>query len=624
MQRILISTFRNAWITILIVLSANISLAGRELNYYFQNKQQSFPQGTEFLWEKKGEPGFSVFQKNKGLFTTVAPEKLSNQDPALWIKIPLNTLKRETAPFLIIPNSHINRIQGYYLNAQYELLDSTMIMGDHIAFANRLVHFPEYVFPISPDTTQQYILLYLDKRNEPFFTSIQILNHEELDSRKTNYFLLSGILLGILIAAFIINIYIVLNAKNVLNYLYSLFLGLCIIYTLSDFGYIHWVINYNSNWIIDIIRPLSLSIAFPIYLFFFINTVSFDIYYPKWSKRIRQYGWVWLSYVIIASSIAPWLYDQSYKYYSLAISLVFQQVTLVIVIVSSILSLRKGDRYAIPFLMASSLFILTHFHYIAHRFGYTEDTVVQQHFVPIILGMDCLIIGGIVALRFIDFIQKNKNLEFALLNKDIEINERIASIQLRELSRISQLLHNHIGMELIGLKNHLEQNKNEIPNELHDRLYSRTKGLIEDVRNTAHFLSPQVLRKFGLAHCIQLFVKEICKTKQIKNYVEIAPACNETTTNIQLVVMLIIQECLNNTTKHAQATEIQVQCFVENKHLYISYQDNGVGMKSNEETEDGIGILQIKEMINVCRGLCNIESNPGEGFQLNAEIPLDI
>ena len=620
----MISTFRNAWITILIVLSANISLAGSELNFYFQNKQQSFPQGTEFLWEKKGEPGFSIFQKNKGLFTTVAPEKLSNQDPALWIKIPLQGLTIQPYSFLVIPNSHINRIQGYYLNHQGELIDSTLIMGDHIAFANRRVHFPEFVFPISPDTAQQFILLYLDKRNEPFFTSIQILNHEELDSRKTNYFLLSGILLGILIAAFIINIYIVLNSKNVLNYLYSLFLGLCIIYTLSDFGYIHWIINYQSSWIIDIIRPLSLSIAFPIYLFFFINTVSFELHYPKWAKRIQGYAWVWLGYVILASSISPLLYDHSYKYYSLAISLIFQQFTLVIVIITSILCLRKKDRYAIPFLMASSLFFVTHFHYIAHRFGYTEDTVVQQHFVPIILGMDCLIIGGIVAQRFIEFIQKNKNLEFALLNKDIEINERIAAIQLRELSRISQLLHNHIGMELLGLKNNLEQNKNEIPESLQSILHKQTTALIEDVRNTAHFLSPQVLRKFGLAHCIQLFVKEISKAKQIKHYVEITPSCNDTTTNIQLVVMLVIQECLNNTIKHANATEVQVQCFVENKHLYISYQDNGIGIKSNNESQDGIGILQITEMINVCRGNCNIESRPGEGFQLNAEIPLGL
>jgi signal transduction histidine kinase len=605
-------------------LLPTVLLAGSELNFYFQNKLQSFPAGTEFFWEPIGEPGFSVYQKNKDLFTTNTPLKLSNQDPALWIKIPLQSLQNHPSLFLLIPNSHINRVQCYYLNSRDEILDSTNIMGDHMAFSNRPVHFPEFIFPISQDTIQQYMLLYLDKRNEPFFTSIQILNHEELDSRKTNYFLLSGILLGILVSAFIINIYIVLNAKNVLNYLYSLFLGLCIIYTLSDFGYIHWIINYESNWIIDIVRPLSLSIAFPIYLFFFINTVSFGHHYPKWAARIKRYGWIWLGYVLMASAISPFLYDNSYKYYSLAISLAFQQITLIIVIVCAILSLRKGDRYAIPFLIASSLFILTHFQYLGHRFGHTDDSVVQQHFVPIILGMDCLIIGGIVALRFIDFIQKNKSLEFALLNKDIEINERIASIQLRELSRISQLLHNHIGMELIGLKNNLELNKNEIPIELHDSLYARTKGLIEDVRNTAHFLSPQVLRKFGLAHCIQLFVKEICKTKQIKNYVDIAPACNETTTNIQLVVMLIIQECLNNTTKHAQATEIQVQCFVENKHLYISYQDNGIGMNSNEETKDGIGILQIKEMINVCRGLCNIESNPGEGFLLNAEIPLDI
>ena len=610
--------------TILIAISPMVILARSELNFYFQNKLQSFPAGTEFLWEPKGEPGFSVYQKNKDLFTTNTPQTLSNQDPSLWIKIPLQGLTKQPSLFLLIPNSHINRIQCYYLNAQGELLDSTLIMGDHIAFSNRPVHFPEYIFPISEDTIHQYMLLYLDKRNEPFFTSIQILNHEELDSRKTNYFLLSGILLGILVAAFIINIYIVLNAKNVLNYLYSLFLGLCIIYMLSDFGYIHWIINYESNWIIDIIRPLSLSIAFPIYLFFFLNTITFQEHFPKWSKRIRIYGWTWLSYVVIAASISPWLYDQSYKYYSLALSLLFQQLTLIIVIVCSIaLAIRKVP-YAIPFLTTSFLFVLTHIQYISHRFGITDDTVFQQHFVPIILGMDCLIIGGIVALKFIEYIKKNKHLELALLNKDIEINERIASIQLRELSRISQLLHNHIGMELIGLKNNLEQNKNEIPNELHDRLYTRTKGLIEDVRNTAHFLSPQVLRKFGLAHCIQLFVKEICKTKQIKNYVEITPACNQTTTNIQLVVMLIIQECLNNTIKHAKATEIQVQCFVENKHLYISYQDNGIGMKSNEEMKDGIGILQIKEMINVCRGLCNIESNPGEGFQLNAEIPLDI
>lgn len=599
------------------------SWASSELNFYLHNAHQSFPIGTEFLWESNGAPGFTVYQRNKQLFTGATPEKLSNQDPALWIKIPLKGLQQQTLQYFLVPNSHINQIQGYYLNESGDLIDSTWLMGDHVAFANRPIHFPEFIFPFKDMPDKGFLLLYLDKRNEPFFTSIQILNLEELENRKTNYFLLSGILLGILLAAFVINIYIVINAKNVLNYLYSLFLGLCIIYTLSDFGFVHWIINYNSNWIIDIIRPLSLSIAFPIYLFFFLNTISLQEHFPRWSKRIRIYGWVWLSYVLIAASISPWLYDQSYKYYSLALSLLFQQVTLIIVIVCSIALTRRKVHYAIPFLTTSFLFALTHIQYLCHRFGITDDTVFQQHFVPIVLGMDCLIIGGIVALKFIEYIKKNKHLELALLNKDIEINERIAAIQLRELSRISQLLHNHIGMELMGLKHNLEVNKDTIRSDVHSSLYHQTQGLIEDVRNTAHFLSPQVLRKFGLAHCIQLFVKEICKTKQIKYYVEIAPACNNTTTNIQLVVMLVIQECLNNTIKHAQASEIQVQAFIENQHLYISYQDNGIGME-NPATIDGIGLMQITEMISVCRGHCNIQSHTGEGFQLEAEIPLGV
>ncbi len=609
------------WLILILGLFPGFAIAGSELNFSIGNKKSKFPEGTEFLWEKVGNPGYTNFLYNKTSLNRTAPEKLSNQEESLWIKIPLRGLIFNSTEYIVIPNSHINQIQGYYLNENEELVDSTLLMGDHLAFSNRTIHFPEFIFPIDPFYKNGYLLLYLDKRNEPFFTSILLLNQKELDTRKTNYLLLSGILLGILIAAFIINVYIILNAKNVLNYLYSLFLALCIIYTLSDFGYIHWVINYNTHWIIDIIRPLSLSIAFPIYLFFFIHTVSYKIHFPKWSRRVTIYGWIWLSYVVIASLISPFLYDNSYKYYSLGISLFFQQITLLIVIICSIQVLRKKDRYAIPFLMTSTLFILTHFQYIAHRFGNTNESVFQEHFVPIILGMDCLIIGGIVALKFIEFIQKNKTLEMELLNKENEINERITSIQLRELSRISQLLHNHIGIELISLKNNLDQNEEKIPKELYHTFNAQTKSLIEDVRNTAHFLSPQVLQKFGLAHCIKLFTNEICKTKQIKQYIEISENCNDTTTNIQLVVMLVIQECLNNTIKHANASEIQVQCFIENQHFYITYEDNGIGIDNNNSL-NGIGLLQITEMINVCRGACHIHSEYGEGFQLNAEIPL--
>ncbi len=608
-------------VVLLILLSVNV-YSSSELNFHWQGKRQDFPIGTQFFWDNNGEPGWHRYKKNKTLFNDHLPYKLSNQDAALWIKIPVTQIDGFKEIYINIPNSHINRIQAYYINENDDVIDSTHVFGDHVAFKERPVLFPEFIFPLIKAEIE-FVLIYLDKRNEPFFTSIQLLDQKNLEKRKTDYLLLSGILLGLLTAAFIINTYIVLNAKNVLNYLYTLFLGLSIVYTLSDFGYIHWMINYDSDWIIDIVRPLSLSIAFPIYLFFFINTVSFKEHYPKWAKKIRTYGWVWLIYVFVASSISPWLYDHSYKYYSLAISLVFQQFTLLIVITCSIITLRKKDHYAIPFLITCSLFLVTHFQYLAHRFGYLDDTVFQQHFVPIVLGMDCLIMGGIVALRFIEFIRKNKALEFALLNKDKELGNRIADIQLKELSRISQLLHNHIGFELIGLKSCIDENSKEMPQNIQTLLREKTQLLIEDVRNTAHFLSPQILRKFGLAHCAQIFIREICKTKQLQFYLEITPACDEIPMNIQLVVLLTIQECVNNTIKHAQANEIQIQLFIENKHLYISYQDDGIGIQEKTNEPAGIGLIQIQEMIDICGGQWKIESSAHEGFILNAEIPIE-
>ncbi len=593
-----------------------------ELTFYQGDQKSTFPEGTEFSWSPKEiDPETYITQPHKN-FTFQLPDHLSNQDSVLWIKIPIQKISSIEPPFILVPNCHINQLQFFVLNKENKIIEHSQLMGDRRAFSKRIIDYPEFIFPLPNQKEEGYILLFMDKSNEPFYTSIQILDGHQMEKRKRNFYLLSAIILGILFSAFIIHIYIVLKSRVTINYLYSIFLALCMIYTLSDFGYLHWIINYENDLVIDIIRPLSLSLAFPVYLFFFIHTMSLGLYFPILTKRIKTYGWIWLGYVIIATAISPFLYDASYKYYTLAISLLFQQATLVIVFICIILSFRKRLKYTTPFFITSCLFIVTHIQYVAHRFGYLEDSIFEQHFVPIVLALDCLIIGRIVAMKFLEFIQENKTLALNLLNKEVEISERIAEIQLRELSRISQLLHNHIGIELISLKSKIDVKRLEIPKELYEILEEKTMHLIEDVRNTAHFLSPQILKKFGLAHCLNLFIVEITKSKNIHPYIEISSACESALLNKQLIVLLIIQECVNNTIKHAKASEIQVQCFVANHNLYISYSDNGIGTDLSEDKYHGIGLIQIKEMIAVCKGEISIQSNTNKGFQLEANIPI--
>lgn len=608
---------------LLLFISSLSKAENSEFQFYINDTQNSFPKGSLFLWDEieKKDPQHILLKLN--LFNSNAPTKLSNQNQILWVLIPTDSLIERGFSHLLIPNCHINYSRFFYLNKDYKIIDQTSPIGDRVAFSNRPIPFPEFIIPLNIQNATQYVLFYLDKSNEPFYTSLIATTDHEVESRKRAFFMISGIILGIIIAAFLLNLYIVLSTQSIINYLYSIFLGLSLIYTLSDFGYLHWIINNHSNWTIDIIRPLSISLAFPTYLFFLLHTLKLSVKMPKAAIRIKRYAWFWLTYVVVASSISPLLYDQSYKYYTLVISMLFQQITLIIVIWVSIKSFRAKDKFSIPFLITSLLFIVVHIQHVLHQYGHIDDSVINQHFLPIVLAIDCLLIGAIVAIKFINYLQDNKVLELKLHDKESEIKERIAEIQLRELSRISQLLHNHIGVELMALNATVNSNRSEINPQLFQTLHEKSRSLIEDVRNTAHFLSPQILKKFGLSHCIQLFLQDVSKSKKTECFAEISESCDRISVNTQLIAMLIIQECVNNTIKHAQANKIEIQCFTENKHIFISYSDDGLGFNPEQHQITGLGLMQIQEMIATSQGELHYQSKLSGGFQLEANIPLN-
>jgi signal transduction histidine kinase len=171
-------------------------------------------------------------------------------------------------------------------------------------------------------------------------------------------------------------------------------------------------------------------------------------------------------------------------------------------------------------------------------------------------------------------------------------------------------------------KSHTQKYEKEIQEGTYEVIHQKTTVLIDDVRNAAHFLSPQILKKFGLSHCLQLFVHEVAKIKEIKCYIEISPECNQLPVSSQLIVMLVIQECVNNTIKHANASEIQIQVFIENEYLFVSYSDDGIGVNLDSLDSVGLGLVQMEEMIALSKGQIKYFSSPGKGFQVECNIPL--
>jgi len=83
---------------------------------------------------------------------------------------------------------------------------------------------------------------------------------------------------------------------------------------------------------------------------------------------------------------------------------------------------------------------------------------------------------------------------------------------------------------------------------------------------------------------------------------------------VKTQVYRIIQECINNTIKHANATALKVSLSQHSDTITMTYQDNGRGM-SDEKKNSGIGMLTIKERAAAIKGKIQTPSTD-KGFKL--------
>ncbi len=71
---------------------------------------------------------------------------------------------------------------------------------------------------------------------------------------------------------------------------------------------------------------------------------------------------------------------------------------------------------------------------------------------------------------------------------------------------------------------------------------------------------------------------------------------------MELALYRILQELLNNTLKHAKATEVHISFHTDNQELTIIYRDNGKGFNIGTLTKRGLGLSNIESRVNMIHG----------------------
>jgi len=206
-------------------------------------------------------------------------------------------------------------------------------------------------------------------------------------------------------------------------------------------------------------------------------------------------------------------------------------------------------------------------------------------------------------------------------NKILSMSSMIEG-QESERKRIAQDLHDSLGGLLATIKVKFGIIQKEIEELESMDVYKQTSNLIDDacaeVRKIAHNMMPDALNKLGLIAAVKDIADQYSNIK-IK---VIDLGIGRLSENQEIMLYRVIQEFLNNTRKHADASEVIIQFSADDIYDHIYIEDNGSGFdKEKTIRHKGLGLKSMESRISFIGGEMEIDSKIGVGTTLQISIP---
>lgn len=207
----------------------------------------------------------------------------------------------------------------------------------------------------------------------------------------------------------------------------------------------------------------------------------------------------------------------------------------------------------------------------------------------------------------------------------IESMQSMLEGQESERRRIAHDLHDSLGGLLAATKIRLENLGGKLPILDENQEFAKIKTLLDDTitetRQIARNLQPGSLHQFGLMKAVRDLTVKVrgdgvpaIDFQHFGNFADIDHT-------IALNCYRIVQELLQNSLKHAQATEILVQLTRTEGELVLLVEDNGSGYDP-EHTPKGMGTDNLSQRVQFIKGEISIQSGKGQGTSTMVTVPL--
>ena len=203
---------------------------------------------------------------------------------------------------------------------------------------------------------------------------------------------------------------------------------------------------------------------------------------------------------------------------------------------------------------------------------------------------------------------------------------RAVQAQEAERRRLARELHDETGQALtsilLGLAAVERAETGEDARAAAGALRELVVETLQNVRRLAVELRPSALDDFGLEPALRRLGQTVREGGALDVQVEVRLGSVRLLPEVETAVYRIVQEALTNVVKHASAERVSIVVTRMAERLTVIIEDDGAGFDQDADPGEGLGLLGMRERVQLLDGSFTIDASPGAGTTLAVELPL--
>ncbi len=215
-----------------------------------------------------------------------------------------------------------------------------------------------------------------------------------------------------------------------------------------------------------------------------------------------------------------------------------------------------------------------------------------------------------------------------------QLLNRAISAQEEERKRIARELHDESAQVLATLLVEIGAAEEILPatakraRAILSRAKTDATRALTEMRQMILDLRPSALDDLGLVAAVQWYAKTRLEQGGVRVSLKVDGSQRRLPAAVETALFRLVQEAINNVTKHAEASNAHVRLEFTKASVSVVVEDDGQGFDIKEVAESkdksqGLGLLGMRERAALLGGRATIESRPGRGTRVAAQIPLE-